>query len=90
MFSQALELCPFFFQQVYGFVFGETAFIPNTIHYGNLYLPSVGGGLSLDTSLLSRVPVRFSLQVENGMKRDAPFFTETLLSSFQLKVDRYF
>jgi len=75
---------PVFLQQLYGFVFGETAFIPGTVHFGDLYLPSYGGGVSMDTTLLSRVPVRFSLQVQNGTKREAPFYGDT---SFFLSVE---
>jgi hypothetical protein len=60
---------PAFIDQLSGFLYGETAYIPS-VHYGNLFLPSFGGGLSLDTTLLIRAPVRFNLEVQNGTKKD--------------------
>ena len=59
---------PLFFKQLYGFAFTDTAFIPSS-RYGNLFLPSYGFGLSLDTTLLIRVPLTFSVEIQNGTNK---------------------
>lgn len=61
---------PGFLSQIHGFVFGETGFIPANIYHENYFLPSFGGGLNLDTTLLLDVPVSFTLQVQNGTNKD--------------------
>lgn len=60
---------PYFFEQAHAFVFFDTTYIPSKI-YGNLFLPSYGAGVSFDTTLFLRVPVRFNLEMQNGTRKD--------------------
>ena len=69
IFSGLHDTLPAFFNQIHGFVFGETAYVPVTRAAGSLYLPSYGGGLSLDTTLLIRAPIRFTLEAQNGTNK---------------------
>ena len=69
----------FFSKQLHGFVFGESAWIP-TRTQGMLALPSFGGGLSLDTQVLIRAPIRFNLEVQSGTRKDYGGDTTTFLS----------
>lgn len=58
---------PAFLEQIHGFVFAETGYIPVT-RYGALLLPSYGMGLTFDTTLLVRAPVSISLQMQKGTR----------------------
>jgi len=71
-FVGAHDTLPFFLKQIHGFVFADTAFIPNVSYsnFNNLYLPAFGGGISADTQLFIQVPVTVSLQVQNGTRKD--------------------
>ena len=60
---------PVFFNQVHGFVFAETTYIPST-KYENLFLPAFGIGLTSDQTLFWHVPVSISLQMQYGTKKD--------------------
>ena len=76
------DTLPFFIKQVHGFVFAETAFI-SSVYFpraSNLYLPSFGGGISVDTTLLIRLPVTFNLEVQNGTRTDFGGDTQLFLS----------
>jgi len=61
---------PAFLHQLHGFVFGETAVVPSTRAAGNYYLPSAGGGLTLDTLLFLNIPINFNVQVARGFNED--------------------
>ncbi len=60
---------PAFINQLHGFVFGELTYLPS-ISIAPVTLPAFGGGLFLDTTLLIRVPVRFTLQYQDGLNKD--------------------
>ena len=60
---------PAFLKQMHGFVFADAAYIPSS-RFKNLFLPSFGGGVSLDTTLLIRAPITFNFEVQNGTKKD--------------------
>ena len=60
---------PAFLKQTHGFVFAETAFVPRKYN-PDLFLPSFGGGLSAETTLLIRAPIRFNLEFQNGTRKD--------------------
>ena len=60
---------PVFFNQVHGFVFAETTYIPSN-KYKNLFLPAFGLGLNSDETLFWHVPVSVSLQMQYGTKKD--------------------
>ena len=68
-FSGAGDTTPFFLKQLHGFVFAESAYIPSS-RYANLFLPSFGGGLSLDTQVLIQAPIRINFEVQNGTRTD--------------------
>ncbi len=81
------DTAPGFLSQLHGFVFGESGFIPKYIYHDNLFLPSYGGGVTLDTSILLYVPVSFTLQVQSGTNKDfggdtQEFFNMTLGSFY--------
>jgi hypothetical protein len=56
---------PLGFDDLYGFVFGESAYFPES---GAVFrtLPSAGGGVVLDLTALVRLPVELSLQYHKG------------------------
>jgi hypothetical protein len=60
---------PAFLKQTHGFIFAETAFVPRKYN-PDLFLPSFGGGLSAETTLLIRAPIRFNLEFQNGTRKD--------------------
>jgi hypothetical protein len=60
---------PFFFNQIHGFVFGDTTYIPSN-KYKNLFLPAFGLGITADTTLLWHAPVSLSLEMQYGTKKD--------------------
>ncbi|NDG85173.1 MAG: hypothetical protein EBX52_09085, partial [Proteobacteria bacterium] len=68
-FSGADGTTPVFFKQLHGFVFTEALFLQN-LAGRQLALPSFGGGVSLDTTLLLRVPLRFNLEYQQGTRTD--------------------
>lgn len=59
---------PVFLEQLYLNTFSETAFIPSS-RLGLVTLPSLGGGLNLNTTLFYRAPVTLSLTYEYGFKK---------------------
>jgi len=69
IFSGLHHTLPVFFNQAHGFVFAETGYVPST-RFGNLFLPSYGLGLNLDTTLLVRAPITFSFEMQNGTRKD--------------------
>ncbi len=60
---------PVFWKQLHGFVFTEALFLQG-LRGRQLVLPSFGGGLSLDTTLLLRVPIRFNVEYQQGTRTD--------------------
>ena len=58
---------PVFLDDVYGFVFGETAYIPDGV-LGIKTLPSTGAGLRVTTELLLRIPLILSLEYHRGFE----------------------
>jgi hypothetical protein len=69
-FSGIHNTVPVFFKQMFVGVFGECAYRPYLTRAGGAYLPSFGGSLSLDTTLLIRVPLRFIVEFQNGTNKD--------------------
>jgi Tol biopolymer transport system component len=69
IFSGAHNTLPLFFRQMHGFVFAETAYTPSP-RFGNLFFPSFGAGINLDTTLFIRAPVTFSFEMQNGTNKD--------------------
>lgn len=69
LFSGVYNTLPVFLKQMHGFVFGETAYIPSQ-RYGDLFLPSFGFGLNLETTLFIRAPVTFSAEMHNGTNKN--------------------
>jgi hypothetical protein len=65
---------PAFLKQTHGFIFGDANYGESIrvggFRYDSLLLPAYGGGLSTDTQLLLRVPVRFNLELQKGTRRD--------------------
>jgi hypothetical protein len=57
---------PVFFEQLHGFIFGESAAIAE--NGGLHYLPAAGGGLRFNTSLIENIPLTFSLEYQRGLK----------------------
>ena len=60
---------PAFVKQLHGFLYSEATYLPS-ISIAPAVLSSAGGGLTLDTTLFIRVPVSFSLQYQNGFRKD--------------------
>ena len=60
---------PLFWKQLHGFVFTEGLFL-QSLGGRQLLLPSFGGGVSLDTTLLLRVPIRFNAEYQQGTRND--------------------
>jgi hypothetical protein len=60
---------PVFWKQIHGFVFSEALYL-RSLRGIDVVLPSFGGGLSLDTTLLLRVPVRFNIEFQQGTRKD--------------------
>lgn len=61
---------PFFLENLYGFTFYESAYLPKK-EYQTKQLNSTGGGLRLESNLLNVVPLVMSLEYHHGFKRDA-------------------
>ena len=59
------DTTPVFLKQVHGFVFGETLYLTS----GN-FLPSFGGGVTLDTQMLIQLPISIHLEFQNGTRKD--------------------
>lgn len=59
---------PIFFNQLYGFVFGEAAYLPATTS-ALKSLPSAGGGVRFNTTWFTHVPVIFSLEYHHGFRK---------------------
>ncbi len=69
IFSALAGTAPLAFKQMHGFIFGESAYIPSS-RLRNFFLPSFGGGISLDTILFVRAPVKFNLEAQSGTRKD--------------------
>jgi hypothetical protein len=69
LFQGASDTAPVFFRQVHGFVFTESAIIPKRSG-GSLFLPSIGGGAGIDVGALMLVPLRVSLEYQQGLRKD--------------------
>ena len=63
------DTLPVFVKQLHGFVFADGAYIQSH-RFNNPFLPSYGGGLSLDTTLLIRAPIKFNFEIQNGTKKE--------------------
>jgi hypothetical protein len=59
---------PLFLENLFGFVFAESAYFP--LSGRSLALPSAGGGVRLSTTLLIHVPLVFSLEYHHGFRDD--------------------
>lgn len=59
---------PAYFSQLHGFVFGEDTYFPS----GHLIksLPSAGGGLQLDMTVLNTIPFTASTEYHKGFRQD--------------------
>jgi hypothetical protein len=69
VFEGASDTAPFFFKQVHGFIFAESALVPK--RNGNpLALPSVGGGASVDVGAFMVLPLRVNLEYQQGLRTD--------------------
>lgn len=60
---------PAFLRQVHGFVFADMAYVQRVVP-GYYFLPAFGGGVSFDTTLFLRAPVRFNLEYQHGTRKD--------------------
>lgn len=60
---------PFFLEQSHVFVFADGAYL-NNVFRGEQWLPSFGGGLSLDSLVLLRLPIRFNVEYQQGTRTD--------------------
>jgi Tol biopolymer transport system component len=60
---------PVFWSQIHGFVFSEALYL-RSLRGTDVVLPSFGGGFSLDTTLLLRVPMRFNVEFQHGTRKD--------------------
>lgn len=60
---------PAYLDKLHGFVFAESAYIPE-FDPGFTTLPSVGGGLRLDSLVFHYVPLNFSLEYHLGLKEE--------------------
>ncbi|MBS1959026.1 MAG: PD40 domain-containing protein [Bdellovibrionales bacterium] len=70
---------PAFIEQAHGFVFADGNYIQR-VAGGERFLPSVGGGVSLDSRFFGYVPVKFNVEYQNGLKKgefgdDSIFFS---------------
>ncbi len=63
------DTTPAFFKQSHGFVFAESVLFPQ-VDGASRVLPSVGLGLSIDTQLLLRLPLRFNLEFQEGLRKE--------------------
>jgi hypothetical protein len=59
---------PVFLRNIWGFTFGEVAYVPRST--SQLFLPSAGGGLKLSSDLMFYVPVVFALEYHHGFNVD--------------------
>lgn len=69
IFDGAGDTSPFFFKQVHGFVFTESAIIPKR-DGGSLFLPSLGGGASVDVGAFMLLPLRVNAEFQQGLRTD--------------------
>jgi Tol biopolymer transport system component len=62
---------PVFLDQIYGNVFGEMTYLP--AHESELlpFLPSAGGGITVNMELLLQIPVAVSMQYQYGFQTQA-------------------
>ncbi|MGK5082450.1 hypothetical protein WDW37_04015 [Bdellovibrionota bacterium FG-1] len=78
---------PFFAKNLYGFTFAEAAYFP-TSRLDIPVLPSAGVGIRLNTEVLLRVPLIFSLEYHQGFRTSlggkSDFFATVNLGQIQL------
>ncbi|MBC7693042.1 MAG: PD40 domain-containing protein [Methylotenera sp.] len=58
---------PIFLENLSGFVFGETTYLP-TARAAARFLPSAGAGLRLETDILIHLPLTLNLEYDKGFK----------------------
>lgn len=80
-------LLPAFLRSLTAFCFAESTWFPNK-DYPISLLPSVGGGIRLNTQLFIRVPLSFSIEYQYGFAKTmggrSDFFLQMGLGSFDI------
>jgi Tol biopolymer transport system component len=66
---RGISTLPLFLEQSFGFLFVDGAMIENVFR-GRQFLPSFGGGLTVDTTLLLQAPIRLNVEYQQGTRTD--------------------
>ncbi len=61
---------PAFLENLHGFTFVESSYLPQTTRHGARVLPSAGAGMTLGTRLLVQLPVDFTLEYDHGFREE--------------------